>query len=268
MDDKDIKNKNRKEYEYNTDKRSKRSKMYNEKENTDSNKSLLEKKKKKKSSISSSKKDIKNPYIGSIETDLGSKTELNSNPNNTYILPPSVPKLKKKTKDLPEINNESTSSLPPSIPMNNQNSPKIKNLGYTTKIKVQSPVREASSVHMLDGSKEIVFKKNKVENIGQKDNEKKGTKKNESIVIQPDEIYNDNISESSELIYMDDHHKNSEEETLIDIPPPNDLDVLYIEVGNKFRKVKGDNSEYFKSNENNILKMNDSHKILSYMKVN
>jgi len=28
---------------------------------------------------------------------------------------------------------------------------------------------------------------------------------------------------------MDDHHKNSEEETLIDIPPPNDLDVLYIE---------------------------------------
>jgi len=37
------------------------------------------------------------------------------------------------------------------------------------------------------------------------------------------------MSESSELIYINDPNSNTEEDTLIDIPPPNDLDVLYIE---------------------------------------
>ncbi|ORX54657.1 hypothetical protein BCR36DRAFT_9271 [Piromyces finnis] len=89
---------------------------------------------------------------------------------------------------------------------------------------------------------------------------------NESIIIQPDEIYDENIPETSELIYINDPNKNTEEETLIDIPPPNDLDVLYIEVGNKFRKVNSNNTDNYKTNEKEIPKISDSHKILSYMK--
>jgi len=38
-------------------------------------------------------------------------------------------------------------------------------------------------------------------------------------------------------------------------------------VGNKFRKVKGDETDNFKMNEKELPKISDSHKILSYMKV-
>lgn len=212
--------------------------------------------------------------IGSIETDSSIYSEMNNNnPNNTYILPPPIPKLKKETKNLPH-NNES--SLPPSIP--NGNSTKAKKSGYTAKIKVHNPIREAETVQLIDGSKEIIFKKDKMNDINKnKDsNEKKELKKkpiqikcpttDECIIIQPDEIYNGNMSESSELIYINDPNSNTEEDTLIDIPPPNDLDVLYIEVGNKFRKIKGDNTDTFKINEKDLPKVSDSHKILSHMK--
>ncbi|ORX85259.1 hypothetical protein BCR32DRAFT_290814 [Anaeromyces robustus] len=259
MDNKDIKKKNKHIKHRSND-------IQNEKENVSENKVLLEKKKKKKSSINDDNKRIKN--IGSIETD----TSMNSiNPNNTYILPPPVPKLKKQTKKIPQ-NSFNESSLPPSVPTNNVN----KKLGYTTKIEVKNPIREADTVHLIDGSKEIIFKKYKFKNIKKDSNEKKSKIKpiqikcpttNESIIIQPEEIYNENNTEFSDLIYIHDPNKDSEEDTLIDIPPPNDLDVLYIEVGNKFRKVKGDNAENsFKMNDKDLPKVTDSHKILSYMK--
>ena len=38
-------------------------------------------------------------------------------------------------------------------------------------------------------------------------------------------------------------------------------------VGNKFRKIKGDNTDTFKINEKDLPKVSDSHKILSHMKV-
>ncbi|OUM63210.1 hypothetical protein PIROE2DRAFT_61423 [Piromyces sp. E2] len=270
MDDKEIKNKNKKEIKKNNinmDSNSKDFSVKNDKENSDNNKPLLEKKKKKKS-ISSNKKGLKN--IGSMET-VTSNSD-NNNPNNTYILPPPVPKMKKQTKNLSQNdrlkNVDNESSLPPSVPLSTNSSPKVKKLSHTTKIKVHNPLREANTVHLIDGSKEIIFKKDRIESIdtNKDNNDKKTSKKNESIIIQPDEIYNENITESSELIYINDPNNNTEEETLIDIPPPNDLDVLYIEVGNKFRKVKGDDTNNFKMNEKETPKISDSHRILSYMK--
>jgi len=160
MDNKDINNKIKKEMKkknVNSDYNS----IKNDKENNDINKPLLDKKKKKKS-VNSNKKGLKN--IGSIETDPGQFDNNNSNnPNNTYILPPPVPKLKKQTKNMPQNdtlkNKDDESALPPSIPLSTSNSSKIKKLGHTTKIKVHNPVREANTVHILDGSKEIIFKK-------------------------------------------------------------------------------------------------------------
>jgi len=156
MDNKDIKKKSKrdtKEKKTDLDMTKKSNDIQNEKENVDSNRVLIEKKKKKKNSINSNKKSMKN--IGSIETDSSIYSEMNNNnPNNTYILPPPIPKLKKETKNLPH-NNES--SLPPSIP--NGNSTKAKKSGYTAKIKVHNPIREAETVQLIDGSKEIIFKK-------------------------------------------------------------------------------------------------------------
>lgn len=162
MNNKELNSENKKELEKKNS-RLKKNNINNEKENVNINKSLSEKKKKKKSSINSNKRTSKNANIGSMESDPNIGKELNNNPNNTYILPPPIPKTKKQVKNASEVNNnkdiENLSSLPPSIPLNNSNSPKIKKLGYTTKIKVHNPVREADSVHIIDGSKEIIFKK-------------------------------------------------------------------------------------------------------------
>ncbi|ORX54658.1 hypothetical protein BCR36DRAFT_9278 [Piromyces finnis] len=113
----------------------------NDKENSDINKLLLDKKK---------KRNINRKNIENIDKNLIDNPD-NNNPNNTYILPPPIPKLKKQTHNLSQSdkikNKNNGSSVPPSTTFPLNDSQKEKKINHTTKIKLQNPVREANSVH-------------------------------------------------------------------------------------------------------------------------